>query len=103
MSVYSLALLMLVEIKSLMLRIKLLLWRGHLTQCDLCITATMGTKYPWSVPLNVLYCGFHKPMFLDNTVTHLVYIYDTNGKQGFCYWNQNKTNGQAQILTYSDT
>ena len=40
---------------------------------------------------------------VDNTVTHLVYIWDTNGKQGFYYWNQNKINGHIKILTCSNT
>ena len=50
--------------------------------------------------------GFTNQCFLstvDNTVTHLEYIWDTNSKQGFYYWNQNQLNRQIKIFSCSDT
>ena len=50
--------------------------------------------------------GFTNQFFsntVDNTVTHLVYIWDANGKQGFYYRKQNKTNGNIKIYICSDT
>ena len=44
-----------------------------------------------------------RPFDIVQPVYNTLYIWDTNGKQGFYYWNQNKLNMQKQNFTCIDT